>query len=283
VSQEQLAEEVPRPEAPPTLRRSRAFYIVGALGICWLLFGLADGMYQAKLSDVQKNDNAAWLPKSAESTKVDNEWQNFQQVQTIPGFVVYTRDAALTADDKAKIASDVQAFRGLPGVAVDQVGPAQFSVDGRTAAVPVPLIGKQGDVAVKGPDLVDNEKRVLNTGREGAPPGLVIHSAGAGGLLVAFIDAFSGIDGKLILAALFIVIVILLIVYRSPILPFIYPTNQRIPRTQLGRADRLPAGQTQRAHVERAEPGHSLRAYPRRRHRLCAVADQQVPRGTACL
>jgi len=221
VSQEKLAEEVPRPEAPAKPRRSRGVYIVAALGIFWLLFGLAGGAFQSKLSDVQKNDNAAWLPKSAESTKVDKQQQNFQQVQTIPGFVVYTRDSGLTAEDKAKIASDVQAFRGLPGVAADQVGPAKFSSDGRTAAVPVPLIGKVGNVSVKGPDLVNNEKRVLRTARAGAPPGLVIHSAGAGGLLVAFIDAFSGIDGKLILAALLVVIVILLIVYRSPILPFI--------------------------------------------------------------
>ena len=82
----------------------------------------------------------------------------------------------------------------------------------------MPLIGKNGDVAVKGPELVDNEKRIIKAARANAPQGLVIHSAGAGGLLVAFIDAFSGIDGKLIVAALLVVIAILLVVYRSPIL-----------------------------------------------------------------
>ena len=47
-----------------------------------------------------------------------------------------------------------------------------------------------------------------------------MHSAGAGGVLVAFIDAFSGIDGTLLLAAGLVVIVILLFVYRSPVLWF---------------------------------------------------------------
>src|SRR6185437_8487072 len=49
---------------------------------------------------------------------------------------------------------------------------------------------------------------------------LAIHSAGAGGLLVAFIDAFSGLDGALLLSAGLVVIVILLVVYRSPVLWF---------------------------------------------------------------
>ncbi len=61
---------------------------------------------------------------------------------------------------------------------------------------------------------------MLETVRAGAPPGLVIHSAGVGGLLVAFIDAFSGIDGALLGVAALVVVVILLIVYRSPVLWF---------------------------------------------------------------
>ena len=47
-----------------------------------------------------------------------------------------------------------------------------------------------------------------------------MHSAGPGGLLVAFIDSFSGIDGTLLLVAGIVVIVILLVVYRSPVLWF---------------------------------------------------------------
>jgi hypothetical protein len=37
--------------------------------------------HQGKLSSVQKNDNAACLPSSAESTKVDSQSQQFQKIR----------------------------------------------------------------------------------------------------------------------------------------------------------------------------------------------------------
>jgi len=218
MSQTKTTAEAPERPGRKRVPRPRGFYVIGALAVVWLLFGLAGGSYQGKLGDVQKNDNASWLPKSAESTKVDKESQQFRNVLSISGFVVYQRDSGLTDADQTKINNDAQTFRGLEGIAADEVGTPQYSKDGRTASVEVPLIGKQNGVSVKGPDLVKYEKDVLKTARANAPPGLAIHSAGGGGLLVAFIDAFSGIDGALIFAALLVVIVILLVVYRSPVL-----------------------------------------------------------------
>ncbi|HET9075823.1 MAG TPA: MMPL family transporter [Acidimicrobiales bacterium] len=210
------------PARPSPTRRgwSRGVVIVGLLGVLWLLFGLAGGRYQGKLSSVQKNDNAAYLPSSAESTKVDNEASKFQPVQTVPGFVVYQRTGGLTPADRAKISSDAQAFRSVPGVAGDQVGRPVYSADGTTASTSVPLVGKTGNTSVQGNTLVDVEKQVLGVARQGAPPGLVVHSAGPGGLLVALIDSFKGIDGTLLIAAGLVVVLILLIVYRSPVLWF---------------------------------------------------------------
>jgi RND superfamily putative drug exporter len=118
------------------------------------------------------------------------------------------------------VAADASAFRTVAGVAADQVGAPAYAQDGRTANVSVPLIGKNGSVSVNGDELVKVEKNVIKQARASAPAGLVIHSAGPGGLLVAFIDSFSGIDGALILAAGAVVIVILLVVYRSPVLWF---------------------------------------------------------------
>jgi putative drug exporter of the RND superfamily len=216
---DQTAQDTP-PAPPAAPRRSRGIYIIAALAAFWFLFGAAGGSYEGKLGEVQKNDQAAYLPNSAESTKVNDESQKFQPVQTIPGFMVYERTSGLTSADKAKIASDAQAFRGISGVAGDQVRPPAYSDSGKVANVAVPLIGKRGSVSVDGDDLVKVEKNVLKTARQNAPPGLVIHSAGAGGLLVAFIDAFSGIDGALLIAAGIVVILILLVVYRSPVLWF---------------------------------------------------------------
>ena len=204
-----------------TKRRRPVFvYVVAVIGILWLLFGLAGGSYQSKLSNVQKNDNAAFLPNSAESTQVNQDVQLFHPVQTIPGFIVYQRHGGLTDADKAKIAADEQAFRRIRGVAAEQIGPVQISADGATANIEVPLIAMVGNKAVQGNQLVQVEKKIIATARIGLPEGLTVHSAGPGGLLVAFIDAFSGIDGSLLLAAGAVVILILLIVYRSPVLWF---------------------------------------------------------------
>jgi putative drug exporter of the RND superfamily len=202
----------------PKRQRPRTVWMFGALAILFLLIGLAGGQYQAKLSDVQKNDNSSFLPSSADSTKVYNESQKFNSVQTIPGFIVYERGGGFTDADKRKIRSDVATFKGIDGVAADQVGEPRFSGD--VAATAVPLVGKANGVSVKGPQLVDTEKAVIKAAKDGAPAGLVVRSAGAGGILVAFIDAFQGLDGTLLLAAGLVVIVILLFVYRSPILWF---------------------------------------------------------------
>jgi RND superfamily putative drug exporter len=124
--------------------------------------------------------------------------------------------------DRGGCAADAKAFRDIDGVASDEVAAPRYSSDGKTANISVPLIGKKGNVSVNGDDLVNVEKNVISTARDGASAGLAIHSAGAGGLLVAFIDAFKGIDGTLLVAAVIVVILILLVVYRSPLL-WIFP------------------------------------------------------------
>ena len=211
-------------EAPETgkasPRRPRIVWVFAAFAVLFFLIGGAGGSYQGKLADVQKNDNSSFLPGSADSTKVSTEAEKFNSVQVIPGFVVYQRSAGLTDADKNKIQSDAAAFRKLKGIAGDQVGQPPFAGSGQVAAVAVPLIGKDHGKSAKGPELVDNEKRVIKTARAGAPGGLAVHSAGAGGVVVAFIDAFSGLDSSLLLSAGLVVIVILLFVYRSPVLWF---------------------------------------------------------------
>jgi len=196
--------------------------LIAVLAVLWFVFGGVGGNFTAKLGSVQKNDNAAYLPQSAESTKVNTAGQQFHPVQALPGFVVYQRSSGLTASDRTKVTGDVNALRALPGVAADQVAPARFAPDGRAASISVPLVFKDGSVDIKGDKLVKVEKNVLQTARTGLPAGLAVHSAGQGGLLVAFIDAFSGIDGTLLMAAGVVVILILLVVYRSPVL-WIFP------------------------------------------------------------
>ena len=203
-------------------RLSLGAIVVGVAGVAFLLIGLSGGQYQGKMTQVEKNDNSAFLPSSAESTKVNSEAQLYQSVQAVPGFVVYRRPGGLTPADRKAIAAEGQKFRSIHGVASDQVGAPQYASDGATASVAVPLVGKDGKVSVQGDTLKSVENTVLDVARAGAPVGLIVHSAGPAGLLVALIGSFGGIDGVLLLAAVLVVIVILLIVYRSPFV-WIFP------------------------------------------------------------
>ncbi|MEO9139173.1 MAG: MMPL family transporter [Jatrophihabitans sp.] len=184
------------------------------------LVGVAGGGFQGKLSEVQKNDNSSFLPDSADSTRVAMEAEKFNTVQSIPGFVVYQSKSRITSEQKAQIAKSIPQFRAVPGVAGDEVGTVQLSKSGTVASVSVPLVGKKDGKSAQGDKLVTTENSVLKIARADAPQGLEVHSAGAGGLLVAFIGAFQGLDGTLLLAAGLVVIVILLFVYRSPVLWF---------------------------------------------------------------
>jgi RND superfamily putative drug exporter len=201
-------------------RRPRIVWVFSALALVLFVIGAAGGSFQGKLADVQKNDNSAWLPGSADSTKVANEQEKFTSIQSIPGFVVFQRPGGLTAADRQWIARTLDKVKAVKGVSKDEVHVQAAKSD--VVAISVPLIGKQNGKSAKGPALVKTEKNVLKAARNGAPQGLVIHSAGVGGLLVAFIDAFSGLDSTLIFAALGVVVFVLLLVYRSPVL-WIFP------------------------------------------------------------
>ena len=205
-------------EARP--RRPRTVWVLGGLAALFFLIGFAGFSFEGKLSNVQKNDNSAFLPGSADSTKVSNAAQKFNSLETIPGFIVFQRAGGLTPADRQAIDQAVSRFRSIPGVAGSQVSEAQYNSDGSVAAVSVPLVGTDHGKNVDGPKLVDAEKAVIAAAKAHAPPGLVVHSAGPGGILVAFIDSFQGLDGTLLLAAGAVVIVILLFVYRSPVLWF---------------------------------------------------------------
>ncbi|WP_375489315.1 MMPL family transporter [uncultured Jatrophihabitans sp.] len=217
-------ERLEQPAAGARRPRTAILIAFGLLALVLLLAGLGGNSFQSKSQDVQKNDNSEYLPESADSTKVSNAAQKFNSQATIPGFVVYQRTSGLTDADKAKAASDAQYFRTgkINLVASDNIGAPVFSKDGTVASISVPLVGKAGNKDSKGPDLVTAEKAVLKHARDGTPSGLTVKSAGAGGLLVAFIDAFGGLDSSLLFSALIIVIVILLFVYRSPVL-WVFP------------------------------------------------------------
>jgi hypothetical protein len=52
--------------------KRRALFVAVGLVAAWFVVGGITGPASGKLADVQKNDNASFLPGSAEATKVQN-------------------------------------------------------------------------------------------------------------------------------------------------------------------------------------------------------------------
>jgi RND superfamily putative drug exporter len=204
------------------LPRGLPVFAILALAIVAFFVGGIGGSYQSKLNDVQKNENSDYLPGSAESTKVAKESGAFLKIESLPGFIVYQRKSGLTDADLAVVNKGFAAIKELDGIDKAQMVAPEISGDRTAASIYVPLAAKQNGKAVSFKALADTEKLVVKTAQSQLPGDLTVLPAGPGGLITAFFDAFKGLDGALIGAVFLVVILILLVVYRSPIL-WIFP------------------------------------------------------------
>ncbi len=190
-------------------------WAIPALGIiAFLVLGGPLLSLAGKTSEVQQNDSAAYLPGSAEATQAQNLLKKFTGKDTMPAILVYARTGGLTAGDQAKIASDVQAAVAHFGdkLAGPPAGPF-FSQDREAAEVVIVFTGS------------DPQKLKIDIdwlrGRAQRAPGLEAHVTGPGGVLADLLDVFEAIDGVLLAVTAAVILVILIVVYRSPILPFV--------------------------------------------------------------
>jgi RND superfamily putative drug exporter len=166
-----------------------------------------------KLTGAEKNDLKYWLPGSAESTKVLDVQSRFQSPNIFPAVVVYERSSGLTAADRAKAAEDARKFAAIPGVVPGQVAGPIPSADGKAMQTILQVnLGAQGWAnATKAADDI----RAI-TGSDAN--GLASHVTGPLGNAADNNNVFKGISGTLLWSAVAVVIVILLITYRSPVL-----------------------------------------------------------------
>ena len=116
--------------------------------------------------------------------------------------------------------------------------------------------------------------------RRSRPPGCTAYVTGPGGTIADFVTAFGGIDGILLGVALGVVFLILLIVYRSPILPFAVLLTAVFGLAAAALVV-FPLAKNGAIGRQRAEPGDPVHPRGRRRHRLRAAAGRALPRGAA--
>lgn len=185
--------------------------------LAWLAIAGIGGPTFGKISSVSTNDQAGFLPASAESTAV-NEWQSkFYDSDSIPAVIVsVSKSGGLTEADQLKFIELSSKISQSPGVAElpEQAFLPTFSVDGLAVEYFVPFEAT-GEELTK--DVADLRALVAKE----FPSNFDSYVTGPAGLLADFVKGFAGIDGILLLVALLAVFVILLIVYRSILLPIL--------------------------------------------------------------
>ncbi|MBW4031873.1 MAG: MMPL family transporter [Acidobacteria bacterium] len=196
-----------------TKEPARWIRIVAPLILVFIWLGVSGvgGPTFGTISTVVNNDQASYLPATAESTQVQSDLKKFFPSDTVPAIVVYARDAGITSADTSSVASRVAALQAVSGVGT-VVGPIPSS-DGKALEVLVPVKSTATATTV----IADVRKAAV----DGIPSGLTSYTTGPAALGVDFGAAFGGIDGILLLVALLAVFVILLVVYRSILLPIL--------------------------------------------------------------
>jgi len=183
----------------------------------WLVIGGFGGPLQGKLSEVQKNDNASFLPASAEATEVIELRKRFAEKESLPALVVFERVGGLTPEDFTAIGQRAAALADFADLS-DRVSPPIPSADREAAQIIVPL-------KPAGSKTTGIVERLRESVRTDLPAGLSVHVTGPAGILGDFAQVFDGIDGLLLLVTAVVVALILLVVYRSPLLPLVVLVN----------------------------------------------------------
>ncbi|MFE6752840.1 MMPL family transporter [Streptomyces sp. NPDC057684] len=194
--------------------RATRWLVPLVLLIVWLAVGGTLGPYAGRLGEVATNDQAAFLPRNAESTRVIEAQRPFKEDETLPAIVVWTADGnrPLDAAQQGEATRALAALKGTPGV-VGHVSPAIPSRDEKALEGVVQLRPDLGDELSSTLDRISKQA----SGVTGATAVL----AGPAASQADLSDAFAGIDGLLLGVALITVLVILLWVYRSVLLPFV--------------------------------------------------------------
>jgi RND superfamily putative drug exporter len=191
----------------PSSRVTTWFVVAFWLVVLGLLVGPA-----GKLQGALNNEATSWLPQDAQSTQVVEQVAAFQSTNEYPAVVVYERPSGITPEDLASVTAQVARFDELEPVKRDAVGPIP-SEDGQALQVVVPVDAGADGWAALG-ETVTRMQDIATA----SPAGLSMHVTGPVGYAADSSEAFSGLDGKLLYSAMAVVILILLLTYRSPVL-----------------------------------------------------------------
>ena len=167
-----------------------------------------------KIQSVTTNDASKGLSSAVESKRADAlQQQYFPNAKGTPVIVVYGSDAPLTPADKAAIAQGEAWLKS--GAEPINSASIQNSPDGMGALIFASLNGNPGDASFR--DSVQSIRDHFGT----SVNGMQVEVTGPGGLITDVYKIFLNADVKLLAGTVILVLVLLLLIYRSPVLPFV--------------------------------------------------------------
>ena len=223
------------PVGSNTMRSKRKPIAIAILVvIAW--FGVTGffGPLFGKLTSVQENDNSAFLPDSAESTKAVKLLESFAAGESTAFPTLVLLEGSISTEVLQQINAHLETVPDLKLGGTD-VPLSKYLLPGsQVTAFPAPdgkavLASILLDGAAIGEVLPNDEPvlpAIVEALREDFTPfakdlGFDSYVTGAGGLIGDLFGAFGDLDSTLLLTTLGVVAFILIIVYRSPILWFL--------------------------------------------------------------
>lgn len=205
-------------------RRSAIPWVVLAL---WVGVLAIASPFAAKLADVQHNRVTDYLPASADSTRVAKLQEQLPGGESTELVLVYHRDGGLTAADRATAQEQVARVAGDHALTAAPRGVP--SADGATLMYPV-ATNEPGTDEKKRDAFVEDVREVVHG--EG---GLSVEVGGTGALATDASKVYESLGGPLLYTTVGVVAVLLILIYRSPVLWL-------VPLAVAGIADYLSMG-----------------------------------------
>ncbi len=187
------------------------FAVVGV----WLIVAVAIGPLSGKFEGVQKNDPVDFLPGSAESVEALQLLEDFPAGDDADAITVIRRAGGLTAADRRAIAELRAAVEAKRVKDVGATSRPVFSKDGSTALLSTPITVKDG--SNESGELLVDATDVIKAELKDLPGGLQAKVTGPAGFSADAIAVFGDINGTLLFATAGLVLLLLVIIYRSPI------------------------------------------------------------------
>ncbi|CAB4366452.1 MAG: MMPL family transporter [Actinobacteria bacterium] len=199
--------------------------------IVWFMITGVFGPLFGKLTSVQENNNSSFLPKGAEATLAADEIKKFSGDDSFnfPTLILFegkVDSQALAAINEHMAGVGALTLDGTDAKISDYLAPGQIisvfpAQDGEAILANIPLDGNAISKTLPNdkpvlPAVVDALRADIKPIAEAN--GVTHYVTGPGGLLGDLFGAFGTLDSSLLLTTLGVVAIILIVVYRSPVL-----------------------------------------------------------------